>query len=387
MSDPTDGANSRADGWRGPIRVSMIGSRGFPGQRAGAERVLESVCPRLVAQGDVDVRVYCPQWLEYGEPSYRGVTLTRVGGLRTKYGDTFTRSLLATLHELRSGGDVVHYHSIGSAPLALLPRLAGKRVVVTVHALDWQRSKWNGVGKWYLRFAEWASLRFPHRTVAVSEALRDDLQARHGRPVTYIANGAEPRHHRAVDDIAQFGLEANKYVLFVGRLVPEKGTHLLIEAFRRLPPELGLKLAIAGPAWYESDYDRRLRQLADGDDRVVFLGEADDDRLAELYSNCAAYVLPSDVEGMSLSLLDALAYGAPIVTSSIPPNADLVGEAGAIFEAGNADALHDALHEVLTEPILAEKLRAAALARAGGDFDWDRIAPQWATVYHDLCGG
>ncbi len=362
----------------------MIGSRGFPGQRAGIERVLESICPRLVASGKARVRVWCPTWLDYAGNTYRGVELKRANGLRTKYGDTFTRSLRATLGELVSDSDIVHYHAIGSAPLALLPRLFRKRVVLTVHALDWQRSKWSGAGKLYLRFAEWASVRVPHLTLAVSQELKDDLEQRHGRAVSYIANGAEPRSQAPVDDIAQFGLGRRDFLLFVGRLVPEKGVHLLIEAFRRLPTDLDLRLAIAGPAWYESDYDQRLHELAGEDDRVVFLGEADDERLAELYSNCQVFVLPSDVEGMSLSMLDALAYGSAIVTSSIPPNANLVGDAGVVFDAGDVDALEAALLAVVSDDQQAEKLRARALARAGGEFDWDRITDQWLDAYEGV---
>ncbi len=368
------------------LRVATIGSRGFPGQRAGVERVLESVCPRLVATGRIDMRVYCPDWLEYEGDTYEGVELCRVGGFRTKYGDTITRSLLATLKELRSDSDIVHYHSVGSAPFAILPRLFGKRVALTVHALDWQRSKWSGVGKWYLRFAEWTSMHFPHTTLVVSQELKDNLERRYrGRTVTFIPNGAEQHEERPIDEIAQFGLEAGKFILFVGRLVPEKGAHLLVEAFHRLPREHDLKLAIVGPAWYEADYTQSLHELAGDDDRIVFVGEADDDRLAELYSNCASFVLPSDVEGMSLSLLDAMAYGTAIVTSSIPQNANLVADAGLIFDAGDVDALHESLHRVVSNPALAERLRVAASERAARDeFDWDRIAWQWIRAYDDL---
>lgn len=362
----------------------MIGSRGFPGQRAGIERVLESICPRLVASGRAEVDVYCPAWLEYRGDSYRGVRLRRVRGLNTKYADTFTRSLLASLSELRSGNDVVHYHSIGSGPLAALPRLAGKRVTLTVHALDWQRAKWGGFGAFYLRVAEWLSMRLPHQVIAVSQDLKDDLEARHGRPVTFIPNGAEPRQQHPIDQIAALGLERRKFLLFVGRLVPEKGVHLLIEAFRALDGAEDLKLAIVGPAWFESEYGRLLTSAAGGDERVLFLGEADDDLLGEYYSNCAAFVLPSDVEGMSLSLLDALAYGSAIVTSSIPQNANLVDDAGLVFEAGDAASLRASLELVLGDDERAEDLRHRALARAGGEYDWDRIVGQWLDAYDEL---
>jgi glycosyltransferase involved in cell wall biosynthesis len=363
--------------------VAMIGSRGFPGQTGGVERVLEAVCPRMVQSGRMKVLVYCASWLDYEGDEYRGVELKRVSGLRTKHGDTVTRSLSATLRELRSDSHVVHYHSIGSAPLALLPRLFGKKVVVTVHALDWQRSKWSFLAKSFLRFGEWASVRFPNRTVVVGEEIKTYLEERYGRPVAYIPNGAEIRARRAPELIHGFGLEEDRYLLFLARLVPEKAVHVLIEAFRRLEPDVDLKLAIAGPAWFEPEYEQHLRAIADGDPRVLFLGEVDGELLDELYSNCFAYVLPSEVEGMSLSLLDALAFGCCIVTSSIRPNARLVADAGLIFETGDVASLERRLREISDDRELVQRLRAAASAR-GKVYSWDSIADQWADVYYEL---
>ena len=366
--------------------VAMIGSRGFPGQTGGVERVLEAVGPRLVAKGRARVRVHCANWLEYEGDEYRGVQLHRVGGLRTKYGDTLTRSLLATLRELRSDSDVVHYHSVGSAPLALLPRLFGKKVVVTVHALDSQRSRWNLLGRTFLRFGEWASVRFPHQTVVVGQELKEHLEDAYNRPVTYIPNGAEEREHQPARLIFDHDLEPGRYMLFLARLVPEKGVHTLIEAFRRLPSDDGFKLAIAGPPWYESEYNRQLHELAADDPRVVFLGEVDGLLLEELYSNCFAFVLPSEVEGMSLSLLDALAFGCCIVTSSIPPNARLVEDVGLTFETSDVDSLEQRLREVIADRELVDTLRAAATVR-GRRYSWDTIADEWADMYDAVLEG
>ena len=362
--------------------VAMIGSRGFPGQTGGVERVLESVCPRLVERGG-DVTVYCASWLEHPEASYRGVALRTVPSVRSKHGDTISRSIVATLRELRGGASIVHYHGMGSAPLALLPRLFGKRVVVSVHAVDWRRSKWGPVARTLLRLGDWASVRFPHLTVAVADEVRRDLATRRRGRIEVIPNGAEPKHHVAPRRIDAFGLERDRFVLFVGRLVPEKGAHHLVEAFRRAAPG-SYRLAIAGPPWYESDYDRELRALAGDDERVVFLGEADDELLAELYSNCRAFVLPSEVEGMSLSLLDALAFGCATVTSSIPANTDVVADAALVVPTGDVDALADAIARLAADDALAADLRARAAARHGDEYDWDRIADQWADTYRRL---
>lgn len=363
------------------VKVAMIGSRGFPGQGGGVERVLESVTPRIVHTGRADIWVYCADYVDYEGDDFHGVQLRRLPSVRSKYGDTFTRSLLATLRELRGEADVVHFHSIGSAPLAWMPRLFGRRVVLTVHGLDWQRSKWNRIGRAFLRFGEWTAMRFPHETIVVSEELKAELEARHGRPTTFITNGAEPRTSVPVSIIRErWGLEPGSYVLFLGRLVPEKGAHTLIEAFRQLA-DPDVKLVIAGPAWFEGTYNEELRSLAAGDDRIVFTGEVDEPPLQELYANCSCFVLPSEIEGMSLALLDGLAFGCAIVTSDIPENANLVGDAALTFPTGDADALADRLERILSDGSLADSLRASAARRAADSFDWDKIAEQWLAVY------
>ncbi|MEM9747205.1 MAG: glycosyltransferase family 4 protein [Actinomycetota bacterium] len=365
------------------MTVSMIGSRGLPEQAGGVERVLEAVCVRLVESGRAGVTVYCANWLEHDDEEYRGVRLRRVRGPETKYGDTLVRSMLATFREMFRGSDVVHYHSIGSAPLALLPRLTGKKVVVTVHALDWQRAKWNGLATKLLQFGEWAAVRFPHETIAVGQEIKEYLEERYDSEVTYIPNGAEKRVH--VDPsplIEDHGLRPGAYALFVGRLVPEKGVHLLVEAIRQLP-DLDAQVALVGPDWYELEYTAKLKEMIGDDERIKLVGTAGDELLAQLYSGCAVFVLPSDVEGMSLSMLDALAYGNAIVTSSIPPNRNLVGDAAVVFEAGNVDALRDALEEVFTQKGRMCELRKLAVERSK-DYDWDGISAQWADVYDRL---
>jgi glycosyltransferase involved in cell wall biosynthesis len=367
-----------------PHEVAMIGSRGLPGQNGGVERVLESVCPRLVASHKANVRVYCATWLDHAGDDFRGVELRRTPSVRTKHADTFTRSLLATFHELRTSSDVVHYHGIGSAPLALLPRLFGKKVVVTVHGLDWQRSKWHPFAKRVLRLGEWASARFPHETIVVGKELQEYYREHYARDVTYIPNGAEVVTDRSSKLVEAAGLRPGRFVLFVGRLVQEKGAHVLIDAFRRLPRDVDLQLALVGPSWFDDGYAADLRTLAADDDRIRFLGVAGAEFVRELYGSCFAFVLPSEIEGMSLALLEALAARCCIVASSIHANTEVLGDAGLTFPANDSDALRDRLLQLVDEPLLAEELRDAAGKRAADEFDWDRIAAAWAEVYDRL---
>jgi glycosyltransferase involved in cell wall biosynthesis len=366
-----------------PIRVSQIGSRGIPGHRGGVERVIEAVTPRLVALG-LDVTVYCASWSKYREASYRGVKLRYIYSIPTKYLDTIVRSLLSTLRDIVGPSDIIHCHGSGSAPMALLARLFGKKVVVTVHGLDWQRRKWSAFGRWFLSMGERAAIRLPHQTIVVSEELKRTLDSQYGGKVVYIPNGVEERAQRAPDRILQLGISARKYILYLARLVPEKQCHVLIEAFRSLADKRGFKLIIAGPTWHSEQYVASLRTLA-GDDRdIIFLGEVDEAMLEELYSNCYAYVLPSEVEGMSLSLLDAMAFGSCIVASDIAANADLVGDSGVLFKTGNAADLSAKLDAIIANADRAEQYRQKALQRMTSEFNWDRISRQWEAVYVSL---
>jgi len=370
----------------GRLKISQIGSRGIPGHRGGVERVVEAVAPRLVALGH-DVTVYCAATGPNDPREYRGVRLKHVRSPRSKHLDTLARSLFATLQEMFSSNQIVHYHASGSAPLAILPRLTGKKVIVTVHGLDWQRRKWNIFGRLFLQLGEWAAMRLPHRTVVVGPDLKTALDDSYGSDVILIPNGVEDRTPRPANEILGQGLQPRQFVLFLARLVPEKQCHTLIEAWMGLADKRGMKLAIAGPSWHSASYAAELKEMAKADSSVVFLGEVSEAMLEELYSNCTAYVLPSEVEGMSLSLLDAMAFGACVVTSDIPPNAYVVANAGLTFPVGDAAALRDCLQRVVSDAEEAERLRQAAKARISSEFRWDRVTEKWETLYRDLMAG
>lgn len=367
------------------VSVSQIGSRGIPGRRGGVERVIEAIAPRLVNHG-YDVTVYCDGWSDYKEKTWKGVKLDRVASLKHKYLDTIVRSALASLKEIFGGSQIVHIHGSGSAPLALVARLVGKKTVVTVHGMDWQRRKWNWIGKMALQFGEWSAIKFPHRTVVVGPDLKTWLDAKYKSDVLYIPNGVEIRPRREPNKILEMGLQGRNYVLFLARLVPEKQVHLLIEAWKMLADKHGMTLAIAGPTWHSVEYAAHLKELAGDDASIQFLGEVDEVTLEELYGNCYSYVLPSEVEGMSLSLLDALAFGACAICSDIPPNVQVLGDAGVAFKSLDATDLRDKLAMLMADPEWAERLRVAALARATADFGWDEVVKQWDKLYVEVMG-
>ncbi|WP_119300606.1 glycosyltransferase family 4 protein [Dongia deserti] len=362
------------------FKVAQIGSRGIPGHRGGVERVVEAVAPRLAARGH-DVTVYCASWSREKAPTWRGVTLKYVPSVKSKHLDTLLRSFVATLGAMFGPADILHYHGSGSAPLAALARLAGKKVVVTVHGADWARRKWGALGRWFLQFGEWAALKIPHQTIVVGPDLKSGLDRIYGTDTLFIPNGTEERPKRPAKAILDLGLAARGYVLFLARLVPEKQCHTLIEAWMSLKDKGDLKLAIAGPVWHSVEYAASLKEQAKDDPSVLFLGEVSEEILEELYSNCISYVLPSEVEGMSLSLLDAMAFGACIICSDIPANAYVVSDAGLTFPAGDVGALRARLQEVISDPAHAQHLRDAALRRINNEFSWDQIAQRWEEAY------
>ncbi len=365
-----------------PIRVAFIGARGVMGTYSGIETYYEEVGSRLAAMGH-EVTAYCRNHFTPDVSEYQGIRVRRLPSLRTKHGETISHSILCTLDALFRGYDIIQYHAIGSAPLALLPRVFGATTVVSVRGLDWQRAKWGGLARRVLQFGEWASARCPSATVVVSETLRDHYAQQHGRTPTVIQNAVLRVPPKPAQRVHELGLEPGKFILFAGRISPEKEVHTLIEAAR---PLLGdVKLAIAGGSSYSTDYIEQVHAMAD--DSVVFLGQVDHETVHELYSQCHTFVLPSVMEGLSIALLEAVSFGACIVATDIPENREVVGDAGLYFETGDTEALRSQLRTLLESPQLADACRIAARERASEKLlDWDGVAERTEHLYRRLLG-
>lgn len=380
----------RGVGGAGPLRIAMIGQKGVPARFGGVERHVEEIGARLAALGD-DVTVYCrPNYCDgladTGAATYRGMRLHTLPTLGTKHLDTITHSAWSTLAAMRDRPDIVHYHALGPGLVAPIPRwLSPARVVLTVHGLDNERAKWGMVARAVLGAGHWMSARVPDATVVVSHALAHHYAGHFGRDVAYIPNGVTtptPRPPGAIT--ARYGLGTGSYLLFVGRLVPEKAVDLLIRAYRGVPGDR--RLVIAGDSSFSDEYVTMLRRLAQDDPRVLFVGYAYGELLAELYSNAAAFVLPSYLEGMALTLLEAVSYGVPVVASDIAPNRELGPDRPGyrLFPTGDEDALRRALCRVTAdggrERDAAGRLRERVLA----EYQWDAAARSTHDLYRSL---
>jgi glycosyltransferase involved in cell wall biosynthesis len=364
------------------LSVAFVGGRGVVGTYSGIETYYEEVGARLAARGHA-VTAYCRDYFTPDLAEYRGIRVRRLPCLRTKHLETLSHSLLATFACLWKGFDVVQYHAVGSAPLAALPRLFGRTTVVSVRGLDWQRGKWGAVARGALKAGEWASVRFPTATVVVSKELQRHYAEAHGRATVCIPNAVVPATRRPADRIRGFGLERDGFLLFAGRLSPEKGVHTLLEALR--PLSRRRRLVIAGGSSYSQTYIEELRREAWED--VLFLGNVDHRTMEELLSNCYAYVLPSAMEGLSVGLLEALSFGNCIVASDIPANREVIGDAGLTFPPGDVEALRRQLATLLDDPAAVEHYRLLAAAQARSQPDWDEVARRTEALYLDLLDG
>ncbi|MDG4838717.1 glycosyltransferase family 4 protein [Micromonospora sp. WMMD967] len=372
--------------WR-PLRIAMIGQKGMPATYGGIERHVEEMASRLAGFGH-EVTVYCRR--SYGKmpaKHYRGVRLREVHTIASKHLDAIVHAATSTAAAMTGRPDIVHYHGLGPALVAPVPRWFSRSgVVLTVHGLDNQRAKWGLAARTVLGSAHWLSGYVPHQRVAVSRGLATHYETRFGRPTTYIPNGVNPARRASTRQIeARFGLAPGGYLLLVGRLVPEKAADLLIRAFRRL--DTGIRLAIVGGSSFTDDYVDQLHRAAEGDDRIVFTGFAYGDLLAELYANAAGFVQPSRLEGLPLTLLEAAAYGLPVVASDIAPHVEVLesdAAGGRLFRDGDEDDLVRVLTALLGD-LAGERAGAKALGdRVTERYSWDTAAHELERLYFSL---
>jgi glycosyltransferase involved in cell wall biosynthesis len=368
------------------VRIAYLGSEGVPYPGAFA-KITEEIGARLVDRGH-EILVYGRRRLVPEATPYRGIARVPLPSWNSKHLDTITFSALSTLDLLRSGwADVAHFHGIGPAVLAPLPALRRTKSVVHVHALDWKRSKWGLGARLCLQLGEAAAVRFPTATVVVSRELQSYFEARHGSNVHYVPQGVDPPAPADPEMLGALGLEPRRYLLYMGRLVPEKGLHYLLEAFGRLSAagETSLPLVVAGGGSHTDAYVRRIRSTASP--RVMFLGHVDGRLKRELLSHAQLYVQPSEIEGLSLALLEAMSYGNAALVSDIPENLEAAGRYATSFQSGSADDLTEKLAAMLGSPDELRALGERARRYVLSTYSWDRVADEMEALYRRVLSG
>ncbi len=370
------------------MKIAMIGQKGIPAQSGGVEQHVD-VLSRLLCERGHEVivycrRSYCEEEVSDQRPEFTTQNPRRIfrPSIATKHLDAITHTMSSTFDVLFRDVDVVHYHAIGPAALAPIARLRGRPTVVTCHGLDWQRAKWGPVAKRCLRLGEWLAAKCASRLVVVSEPLRQYFLTEHDTQSTFIPNGVVPIEWRAPRRIKQWNLQPGKYLLAASRLVPEKGLHYLIEAYEKL--ETDMTLVIAGGGGLDQEYERSLRSSAGP--RVVFTGNADRELMSELYSNALVFLLPSELEGMSIALLEAMSCGLPVVVSDIPENVCVVGNDGFTFRSRDAGHLRAVLAAVLEHAEVLPEYGQRCRVRAER-YRWPQIAADLEAVYDAVLTG
>jgi glycosyltransferase involved in cell wall biosynthesis len=358
------------------MRIAMIGQKGIPASYGGIERHVEEIAV-LLAQRGHQVFVYCRPYYTLIGGDYKGVHLIKLPSIKTRHLDAASHTLISTAHVLSMKMDVVHYHALGPSALAWVPRIAGVRTVATVHGLDWRGGKWGRFATWLLKRCEYAAAHVPNRTIVVSEVLRRHFADQYNREVIHIPNGVWIGDPRSPDNVGRFGVSPGEYYLFVGRLGPEKGCHILVEAFVKARTQR--KLVMVGSPHLSPGYGERLRALAN--DSVIFTGAVYGDLLTELWNGAYAVIHPSVTEGMSLSLLEAMAHGKCVLVSDIPENAEVVAGAAIAFKAGDVNDLARAIGRIDKEPGLVGDYGCRALDRVREAFSWDKIVDNLERIY------
>ncbi|NQU77669.1 glycosyltransferase family 4 protein [Candidatus Falkowbacteria bacterium] len=365
------------------MKIAFIGQKGIPTRTGGIERYVENLSIGLTKLNH-EVFVYTrPNYTPKRIKKHQGVHLISMPSIHTKHLDTISHVFFATLHALFQNYDIIHYQNVGPALLSFIPRLLKFRtkIITTFHCLDRNHQKWGPFARFFLHLGEWAACKFPHKTITVSKTLRDYCYKKYHTKAEYIPNGATPfpKTPKTPEVLKKFNLEKGRYLLVVSRLVRHKGIHHLIRAFRSL--KVNLKLVIVGSGAFTDDYVEKIKKLASGDNRIIFTGRKQGPDLVAFYQNCYFYVHPSESEGMSLSLLEAMSFSKAVLVSDIPENLEVAADAGLAFENKNCVDLQKKLKILIKQPDLVARLGDLAAEKVKKEYNWEKIITQTDLVY------
>lgn len=375
-----------ADIGKKALRIAMLGHKRVPSREGGIEVVVGELSSRMSRLGH-SVTCYNRKGhhvagiefdIEKNNNSISGVTIKEVFTIDKKGLAAITASFFASVSAAFGKFDVVHFHAEGPCSMLWLPKLFGKKCIATIHGLDHQRAKWGKFASKYIMFGEKCAVKFADEIIVLSKNVQEYFLNEYGVETKYIPNGVSKPQLVNADLIKdKYNLDKDSYILFLGRLVPEKGITYLMEAFKKV--NTSKKLVIAGGSSDTIDFENELKAMAD--ERIIFTGFIQGRMLEELYSNAYAYVLPSDLEGMPISLLEAMSYGNCCITSDIPECTEVVGEYGISFEKGNVEDLREKLQSVCDNPALVKHYKQIVSDYVCGKYNWNTVVNDTLRVY------
>ena len=369
------------------LNIVMLGHKRIPSREGGIEIVVEDLATRMAAAGHhvtcmnrAGKHVSGQEFETASLKEFQGVKIKTVPTLDKKGLAAMTASVTGAIAAAFSSCDVVHFHAEGPCAMLWLPKLFGKRCVATVHGLDHQRAKWGRFARSYIMLGEKCAVKFADEIIVLSRGVQQYFKDTYGRETVFIPNGVSKPELREADEIAdRFDLEKDDYILYLGRLVPEKGITYLIDAYKNVKTDK--KLVIAGGSSDTEAFAQELKDRTAGDERIIFTGFVQGRTLEELYSNAYVYVLPSDLEGMPLSLLEAMSYGNCCVTSDIEECAAVTDDHGLTFQKSNTNALGDLLQKLCDSPQTVEEYQKTSCDYITRKYNWDDVTDRTLELY------
>jgi len=368
------------------MKIAFIGQKGIPTRQGGIEKHVEELSTRLASLG-FDVSVYSrPAYTGDRRKtySYKGVRIITLPSINTKNLDAICHTFISTIHALFMDFDVIHYHGVGPSLLSFIPRIFKPRtkVIVTFHCLDRQHQKWGAFARFMLTLGERSACAFPHQTFVTSRILEKYCLFNFKAKAKYIPNGVAVGQAENVGALEEFGLEKNGYIVAVSRLVRHKGIHTLIKAYNQLSTDK--KLVIVGGGAKTEDYVNEIKELAKNNSNIIFAGQKADADLAALFKNAYLFIQPSETEGLSIALLEAMAYGVPAIISNIEENQEAAENLALEFVNKSPEDLKRKLKYALENEDVIRALSVRAQDRVRREYDWDKIAKEIAGSYQDL---
>ena len=370
------------------LKIAYIGQRGVPPTFGGIERYVDEIVKRL-PQEEVETYSYCRR--HYVEDNYVNYTKQLfTPSLETKGFEAFSHSFFSAIDSLRHSFDIIHFQALGPSLFTCIPKIKGTKIVVTIHGLDWQRAKWGRMAKFILKSGDWMAGHTASALISVSKNLKRYYENKYKTDVFFVPIGfSEPKIVEINEINRKFGLKPFKYILFLNRLVPEKGVHYLIEAFKGIKRD-DFKLVVAGSTFQGDTYIEYIKNLAKDDERIVFTDYVSRDEVHELYSNAYFFALPSELEGMPAVVLESLSHKCPVLVSDIEENLDVIkrdGEVyGFIFKNKDVSDIKKQMIYLLEHPEIVNNIRQPGHDFVYKEYSWDKAVKTTYEIYKTIAG-
>lgn len=362
------------------MKIAMIGHKRIPGREGGVEVVVEELTTRMAALEHKVVAYNRKNKSVKKMKEYKGVKVINVPTISKKSLDAVVYSFFASIRAAFAKYDIIHYHAIGPSAFLIIPKIFRKKIIVTVHGLNYKTPKWKGFGAKFIKFGEKITARYADRVIVLSKEQQEYFRNKYGRETTYIPNGTTLKEPLVANGInKKWGLNKDGYILFLSRIVPGKGLEHLVEAYKQIDTDL--PLIVAGGTMFVDEFYDGIVASAKEDSRIKFIGFVSGDDLIELYSNAKLFVFPSEAEGMPMCLLEALSYNCPCLVSDIPENIEVGKEYAKYFKVSNVADLKEQLENCLKSECLIDNDSRSYIQK---NYDWDAVVRRTLNLYEEV---